>query len=280
MGSIGSILDAKELASSFQPLLLCEFQFPNGTYFRVSTHPLSDGGYNTTPTSGSYQYGGHAWIPRVLNQDVGATQSMSDFGFDVPPQVQVVLADPDREVYGLEVANGFKGSVLKLYAIMWDSGNSLTGSFSTDVPMIKFIGTCSAATQIDQKTTTVVATSLLNMTQQSMPPVRIQPLCPGPFLQLQRLERMGKPTTTVSILSVATLQIFLAASETTSLALRASRSATRARLRAWRGSATALSRFQFCRTPPLAPLEDLAASTTCQCRTWGLPGRTFRVSGR
>jgi hypothetical protein len=180
MGGI-SILTAKELSATYQPLLLVEIQFPNGTYFRVSTHPLSDGGYNTTPTSGSYQYGGHAWIPRVLNQDVGATQSMSDFGFDIPPQVQVVLADPDREVYGLEVANGFKGSVLKLYAIMWDSGNSLTGSFSTDIPMVKFIGTCSAATQIDQKTTTVVATSLLNMTQQSMPPVRIQPLCPWSF---------------------------------------------------------------------------------------------------
>ena len=181
MGSIGSILDAKELASSFQPLLLCEFQFPNGTYFRVSTHPLSDGGYNTTPTSGSYQYGGHAWIPRVLNQDVGATQSMSDFGFDVPPQVQVVLADPDREVYGLEVANGFKGAVLKLYAVMWDAGDSLTGSFSSDIPMVKFIGVCSPATQVDQKTTTVVATSLLSMQQQQMPPVRIQPLCTWSF---------------------------------------------------------------------------------------------------
>ena len=180
MGTIGSILTAKELASSFQTLLLCEFQFPNGTYFRVSTHPLSSG-YGGTPTVGSYEYGGHAWIPRVLNQDVGATQNMSDFGFDVPPQVQVVLADPDREVYGLEVANGFKGAILKLYAIMWDGGNSLTGSFSSDVPMIKFIGTCSAATQIDQKTTTVVATSLLAMTQQQMPPVRIQPLCPWSF---------------------------------------------------------------------------------------------------
>ena len=112
MGTIGSILTAKELASSFQTLLLCEFQFPNGTYFRVSTHPLSSG-YGGTPTVGSYEYGGHAWIPRVLNQDVGATQNMSDFGFDVPPQVQVVLADPDREVYGLEVANGFKGAILK-----------------------------------------------------------------------------------------------------------------------------------------------------------------------
>ena len=180
MGGI-SILTSKELSATYQPLLLCEFEFSNGTFFRVSTHPLSSG-YGGTPTAGSYEYGGHSWAPRVLNQDLGATQSMADFGFDVPPTVTVVMADSDGEVYSLEMANGFKGAVLKLYSVMWDTGDAATGSFNSDNPtFVKFIGTCGPATAIDQKTTSVTAVSLLNMTQQQMPPVRIQPLCPWSF---------------------------------------------------------------------------------------------------
>jgi hypothetical protein len=180
MGGI-SILTSKELSSTYQPLLLCEFELPNGTFFRVSTHPLSSG-YGGTPTAGSYEYGGHPWVPRVLNEDLGATQSMADFGFDIPPTVTVVMADPDGEVYGLEMANGFKGAVLKLYSVMWDVGNASTGSFNSDSPtFVKFIGTCGPATAIDQKTISVTAVSLLNMSQQQMPPVRIQPLCPWSF---------------------------------------------------------------------------------------------------
>ena len=180
MGGV-SILTSKELSSTYQPLLLVEIEMPNGTFLRVSTHPLSSG-YGGTPAAGSYEYGGYSWIPRVLNQDIGATQSMADFGFDIPPTVTVVMADPDQEVYGLEIANGFKGGVMKLYSVMWDAGDSSTGSFNSDSPaFVKFIGTCGPATAIDQKTTSVTAVSLLNMTQQQMPPVRIQPLCPWSF---------------------------------------------------------------------------------------------------
>lgn len=182
MGSIGTIYSAKELSATYQPLLLCEFTLQSGDVLRVSTHPLSTG-YGGSPTTGSYQYAGVPWTPRVLNQDFVATQAMSDLGVDIVPQVTVVLADPDKTILAdWETPIGFKGAVLKVYAAMWDAGNSLTGSFNSDaVAPIKFIGTCSAAISIDQKTIAIVATSLLNMTQQQMPPVRIQSVCPWSF---------------------------------------------------------------------------------------------------
>jgi hypothetical protein len=177
-----SIFTEKELPQTYQPLLLCQFELSNGLFLRVSTHPLSSR-YWGTPTAGSYEYGGYEWTPRVVNQNIGATQAMSDLGVDIPPQVSVVMADGDKTIYQTyEQQYGFKGAILTLYATMWDAGNSLTGSFSTDNPApIKFIGTCSAAQQIDENTIVVTATSLLNMTQQQMPPIRIQPLCPWNF---------------------------------------------------------------------------------------------------
>jgi hypothetical protein len=180
--SIGSIYSAKELAATYQSLLLCEWELWNGTFLRLSTHALATG-YNTTPTSGSYEYGGVPWIPRILNQDIAATQAMSDMGVDVVPTVSVLIADPDKEIFTYyEQAIGFKGATLTIYAVMWDAGNLATGSFSSDFPApIKFIGTCSAAMGIDDRTIVVTATSLLNMTQQQMPPIRIQPLCPWQF---------------------------------------------------------------------------------------------------
>ncbi len=177
-----SIFTEKELPQTYQPLLLCQFELTSGVFLRVSTHPLSSR-YWGTPTAGSYEYGGYEWTPRVVNQNIGATQAMSDMGVDIPPQISVVMADADKTIYQTyEQQYGFKGAVLTLYATMWDAGNSLTGSFSTDNPApIKFIGTCSAAQQIDENTIVVTATSLLNMTQQQMPPIRIQPLCPWNF---------------------------------------------------------------------------------------------------
>jgi hypothetical protein len=104
---------------------------------------------------------------------------MSDIGIDVIPAAQVTIADPDRNIYSSwEAIFGFKGVMLTVYVVLWDAGNFVTGSFSSDSPApIIFRGTCSAATNIDDKSMTVVATSLLNMTQQQFPPTRIQPLC-------------------------------------------------------------------------------------------------------
>lgn len=178
---IGSVYVAKELSSTAQPLLLCEFTLADGTVFRCSTHPLSSV-YGGIPTSGSYEYRGNPWDPRVLNQDIGATMAMSDLGVDVPPTATVILADPDKTLFtAYETAIGFKGAILKLYSVFWDAGDATTGSFSDDSSApVKFIGTCGSG-QMDQGTLTVSATSLLNFTQKQMPPQRIQQVCSWSF---------------------------------------------------------------------------------------------------
>ena len=178
--TIGSIFTAKELDETYQPLLLCELLLVNGEYIRLSTHPLGPT-YLGTPTAGSYAYGGNEWSPRVLNQDVAAQQSMSNIGISAAPQVTLTLADPDKVLFATELSVGFKGAILKMYSIMWDANNSATGSFSSDSPApVKFIGTCSAAS-FDDRTLTIVSTSLLAMSQTQLPPIRIQPLCPWSF---------------------------------------------------------------------------------------------------
>lgn len=179
--SIGSILVAKELAESYQPLLLCEFAFKSGRILRTSTHPLSNT-YGGTPSAGSYEYSGHEWLPRIINQGIGTIQAMSDLGVDMVPQLEVVFADPDKTMYSAWEANeGFRGATLTVYAVMWDAGDTTTGSFSSDAPaLIKFVGTCGSAS-FDDRTLSVVATSRLNMSQASMPPIRVQPVCGWAF---------------------------------------------------------------------------------------------------
>jgi hypothetical protein len=167
MSSIGSIITAKELAASYQPLFLLELLFSSGQYLHLSSHPLSSR-YGGVPTNGTYQYGGIEWLPKAVGQNIGAIQSMSDLGVDIPPQVSIHIADPDKDIFtNWELAQGFKGAVLTIYVVMWDAANLITGSFSSDNPaLIKFRGTCSAMTESDEGVMTITATSLLNMTQQ------------------------------------------------------------------------------------------------------------------
>lgn len=177
---IGSIFTAKESTEIYQPLLLVELTLRDGSIKRYSTHPLS-ATYGGAPTAGSYEYGGNPWLPRVLNKDIGETQAMSDLGVEITPQVSVILADPDKDIFAVELSTGFKGADMRLYAVMWDAGDTATGSFSSNSPApVKFIGKCSAP-KVDEKTITITATSLLNMGQVQMPPIRIQKRCSWTF---------------------------------------------------------------------------------------------------
>lgn len=171
---LGTIIEAKELDETGQPLLLAEFTFKSGKVLRVSTHPL-------TEQYGGYSFSGFTWDPRIMNEDLGPTQAMSDIGVDISPQASIVLADPDKAIYNsYEISEGFKGAVLRLYAIMQDV-SAATGSFTSDTtPMVKFVGTC-ASPLWDDRSMTISATSLLNMTAMQMPPIRIQPLCSWMF---------------------------------------------------------------------------------------------------
>jgi hypothetical protein len=180
LGSIGSIYNAKELAQTYQSLLLVEISVVNGPTLYLSTHPLSHT-YWGTPSAGSYEYNGHEWIPRIVSQNIAATQAMSDLGVDTPPTLQLVLADPDAVLYQYEQDYGFKGATVRIYSVMWDAGDTATGSFSSDSPApVKFVGICAAAA-FDDRTLTFTATSLLSMGNCQVPGIRIQPLCSWSF---------------------------------------------------------------------------------------------------
>lgn len=175
--SIGSIYSAKELSQSFQSLLLLEFQFPDGSIYRASTHPL-----NTT--MGNTQWSGVDWDGRVINQDFSNAQAMSDLGVDITPSITVMLADPEKTIYSAwESEIGFKGAILRVYNVLHDFGSSGTGDFSDDLPTpIKFIGTCGPSSS-DQGVLTVTAVSLLAFTQKQLPPQRLQQICSWSFPQ-------------------------------------------------------------------------------------------------
>lgn len=176
-----SILTLKESAETHQPLLLCEFQLTDGSYYRVATHPLHST-YAGTPSSGTYEFGGFQWEPRIVNQDIGATQAMSDLGLEVVPDVTISMADPDKAVFNIEYSVGFKGAILRMYAVMWDPTDTGCGTFSDPYTsaLIKFIGTCHSP-RFDDRSITISATSLLNMFSMQLPPIRIQQRCAWPF---------------------------------------------------------------------------------------------------
>jgi hypothetical protein len=167
---VGTIHAAKEQALTFQPLLLATFTFADGTVLRLATHGLR-------AADGGFQYAGHDYLPRILNQDIAAVQALSDGGVDVAPQVTLALNDADGFLWtNYEQPKGFKGAKLALTFVFWNVG---ADDFSSDA-VTKFLGICSAP-QVDETQLTVTATSLLNMQAVTLPPVRVQKRCPWIF---------------------------------------------------------------------------------------------------
>lgn len=185
MSSIGLILTDKDLSLTYQSLLLVEFEWPDGTIYRVCTHALR-------ALEGGFQYRGVDWEPRVLNQQIAATQAMSESGIDIVPNVTVEMADPDRNVFGTyEMLKGFKGATMRLMFVFHDLGTTSTGAFSSDlVAPVKFVGKCEPAQLSDERTISVQAVSLMNMSRAQVPTVRIQKRCPWvfPATHAQRVE--------------------------------------------------------------------------------------------
>ena len=172
--SVGTINTAKELARGYQPLLLAEFTFTDGTVLRLSTHPLrvSDGGY---------QYNGHDYLPRIQSYNIDAFQMVSDQGVSIPPSANIVLNDGDKYIWvNYENAHGFRGADLVLRFVFYDVA---TGSFSDD-STAPFLGVCSAPSTDEGLTTlTIRAVSLMNMTGTMLPTIHIQRTCPWSFPQ-------------------------------------------------------------------------------------------------
>lgn len=168
---MGTLNNDKELASTSQPLLLAVVTFPDASVLRLSTHDLS----------GGFAYGGNTYLPRVLNQEMAATEAMKD-GIDLPVSVNLRLSDPDFYVWtNFEKLKGFKGAQLEMRAVLMDA---LTGTYSSDSRII-FRGICKEPggrmPSHDGKVLSVGFVSRLQMADISIPPIRIQKTCPWSF---------------------------------------------------------------------------------------------------
>ncbi|MBX9600420.1 MAG: hypothetical protein K2X35_05430 [Bryobacteraceae bacterium] len=181
---VGLIKDAKELAQSFQPLLLATITFADGAVLRVCTHGLR-------AADGTWQYGGQDYLPRILNQEVAALQALSEGGIDVTPAVTLALNDADKFLWtNYELAKGFAGAELKLTFVQWNVG---ANDFSID-EITKFVGRIRSAPNRDETTLSVTATSLLDFQRMQLPVVRVQRRCPWvfPATAAERLEGAEK----------------------------------------------------------------------------------------
>lgn len=175
---VGTITQAKELAQTYQPLLLARFHFLSGPDLRVASHPLN-------VAEGGFQYGGFNWLARIQSYDITATQALNENGIDHTPSVQVTMLDATADLWSIEQSVGFKGAELSLTFVFWNVG---TNEFSSD-SLVKFVGTCGSL-QVTNDTVTVTATSMMNMSQVSVPQPRVQRTCPWifPLTALQRQE--------------------------------------------------------------------------------------------
>ena len=179
--AVGQINAAKELAVTYQPLLLAEITLSDGvTKLRLCSHGLRN-------ADGGFQYGGYDWLPRIMNQDVAATQALSEQGIDQTPNVTLQIADPDKFVWlNYEQAKGLKGARMKLLFVFWNVGQN---DFSSD-SVVKFVGVCNAPT-VEESSISVTAVSLMNMSQVNLPPTRIQKKCPWIFPQTAEQRQDG-----------------------------------------------------------------------------------------
>ena len=165
--ALTNIIAAKELGATFQPLLLAEIAWPDAEALRLSTHNIR----------GGTRWNGNEYLPRILNQDIAASQALATEGIDVVPTVTLRLADADGAMKGWENSKGFKGASLKLIFVFLDVK---TNTFSSDSRVI-FTGICDPATAPNEGELQVRAVNRLNMQRQNLPQVRIQKTCPWWF---------------------------------------------------------------------------------------------------
>jgi hypothetical protein len=181
--ALGSLISTKEPASNgqaYQPLLLAEFTFNDGTVLRASTHNLSSG-------EGGTQYASHDYLARIDAQDIAAVQARSSTGIDRISDVAIHLYNADGWVYDTWEAaagKGFKGAILKLALVMMDIDPSTGGYiFTNDSPApVKFLGICDAPQCENGGQMLVVrATTAHNLARVVYPTIPCQQRCVNPF---------------------------------------------------------------------------------------------------
>src|ERR1700744_3353693 len=99
--SVPIINTAKELVQGFQPLLLAQLTWADGTTLYFSTHNLSS-------VTGGFPYSGNNYMPRILDEQITAVQALSEQGISLTPTVTLKLADADSFLYNnVENVRGF-----------------------------------------------------------------------------------------------------------------------------------------------------------------------------
>jgi hypothetical protein len=179
--ALTTIIVSKEPAASgqaYQPLLLAQLQFPDGSIFYASTHNLNS-------AEGGNSYGGNDYLARIDSQDIAAIQARSEQGIDRISDATLHFFNADNFVYdGWETppGKGFKGALLKL-ALVYMDVDPATGlyTFSTDAPApVKFSGICDAPV-CENGMLTVRATTSHSLGRVVFPNVPCQQRCVDPF---------------------------------------------------------------------------------------------------
>ncbi len=187
----------KDQTSSFQPVLLCQFVFQDGSFLYVSTHPLnqSEGGQPAPDYFGTNSGQSVNYLARVTQQSLGALQALSAQGIGRITKVQLRLANADESMwsfYEIYPGPGFRGAMLTIRLCSWQVG---TANFSTDAP-VKFAGTCDPAYLDTDGTILVIeANNSHNTAAVKLPDVPIQNRCPWSFpsTAVQRLDGATNP---------------------------------------------------------------------------------------
>ncbi len=200
---LGAIFSIKDQPQAYQPILLVEILQIDGTILRLSTHDFTEDTDHRAVTTivgvqsagdslpqRSFRYDGHEYLPLITNQDIAATQALSEDGIDITPTVTLRIADPNQEIfYNYELMSmvGFKGAHMTMRLVLVDMAAweaSLDPEIGTFIPGYSsdtigvFLGQCDPATQENDEETTISAVSKLNMKRILIPKMGVSKRCP------------------------------------------------------------------------------------------------------
>ena len=117
--ALTTINAAKEQSSTYQPILLADFLFCDGSKLHLSTHPLNtvEGGF-PLPGAPATDY-----KARLASHNIQEIQSLSQQGISLIPSITLAIEDPDAAIYTAnETTIGFRGAVVTLTLVLWDVG--------------------------------------------------------------------------------------------------------------------------------------------------------------
>lgn len=167
--ALTTVFASKGAAEGYQPLLLADITFPDGTVLRLATFPLN-------LAEGSIQYGGVDYLGRLEKQDIDAIQALSAQGIDVIPSIRLHIADADSYIWtNYENTKGFRGAGVSLKLVLFDA---VARTFSSDAVSGVFVGTCSGPMDGSNDERIIIeAASGKSMQRMTLPVLQIQPQC-------------------------------------------------------------------------------------------------------